>query len=147
MKAPPGYFQGILQLRPATEEIIDFLEHELEVNKRFIVTRQKVLKKGNLDLYVTDQRVLRALGLKLNRRFTGVLKSSRTLFTKNRSTSKEVYRVTLVFKPLPLKKGAELKHEGKTYIIHQYNNTSAILKDPVSGKKTRVKLDDLVSFK
>lgn len=96
------YFQGILQLRNPTPEVVDFVD-----NSGCEISRVKKVPNG-FDFYFASQRVLRSLGKELQRRFPGQLKSTRRLFSRSRQTSKDIYRVTVLFRSFNIKKGDEL---------------------------------------
>ena len=91
-----NYFQSILQLRPVNEEVLKFVEKQLKDNN--IKIGKEVKRKEGLDLYLSNQRFTISLVKKLKRRFKGEMKISRSIFTKSRMTSKDVYRVTVLFK-------------------------------------------------
>ena len=103
----PDYFEGILQLRKPAREVVSFVE-------RYAPHISKVKKEKNgYDYYFISQRVLRALGHTLQKRFTGELKTSRKLHTRNRQTGKPVYRVTVLFRCYDFKKGNWVKVKGE----------------------------------
>jgi NMD protein affecting ribosome stability and mRNA decay len=80
------YFEAILQLRNPNDELINFVRNQV-----------KTLKNG-VDMYISDQRFTRAMGNKMKKAFKGELKMSRKIFTRNKQTSKDVYRVTVLFR-------------------------------------------------
>ncbi len=92
------YYEAILQLRPESVEVINFVDEFLSRRGDCKITQIKTLKTG-IDLYLTSQRAARALGGKLKRRFkNGELTLSRSLHHRDRFTSKEAYRVTVLFR-------------------------------------------------
>lgn len=93
------YFEGVLQLRNPNKEVIDFIRDNVEKRKDVLITKEKKINNG-IDLYFTSQRFLRALGKRLKVKFNGELKESRKLFTRKRLTSKDVYRVNVMFRLL-----------------------------------------------
>ena len=92
-----GYFEAILQLRPKDEALYKFVLDRIAERKNVTIAKEVSLKTG-VDLYLSDQRFARALGKKLKRQFKGKLILSRKLHTRNRQTSKDVYRVTVCFR-------------------------------------------------
>src|SRR3989338_4696944 len=104
MKLPrPDYYQGILQLRDITEEIISFARNQIK--KREDVAITKTVKLGNgVDLYITSQKFIRILGKKLKDSFGGELKISSKLHTKSRE-GKNLYRVNALFRLSKYRKG------------------------------------------
>jgi len=93
----PQYFQGVLQLRNPNEELINFIRNQFNNNSRAWIAKEESLKTG-IDLYISSNKFLLALGKKLKKSFKGELKVSARLHTKNRLTSKDVYRVTVLFR-------------------------------------------------
>src|SRR3989344_3101717 len=92
------YYQGILQIRPRNKEVLDFSISEIKKSKSCELSKLIETKPG-YDLYLTSQRSLQALGIKLKRKFpSGILKKSKSIFGKSRMTSREVYRVTVCFR-------------------------------------------------
>tara|TARA_Y100000310_G_scaffold345498_1_gene465670 strand:+ start:14623 stop:14940 length:318 start_codon:yes stop_codon:yes gene_type:complete len=91
-----NYFQSILQLRPNNQEVLDFVEKQLINNN--IKIGKEVKRKEGVDLYLSNKNFTVSLGKKLKRRFQGELKLSKSIFTKSRITSKDVYRVTILFR-------------------------------------------------
>ena len=94
-----NYFQSILQLRPVNEEVLKFVEKQLKDNN--IKIGKEVKRKEGLDLYLSNKNFTVSLGKKLKKRFPGELKLSKSIFTKSRITSKDVYRVTVLFRLNP----------------------------------------------
>ncbi|MBU1103947.1 MAG: 60S ribosomal export protein NMD3 [Nanoarchaeota archaeon] len=91
------YYEAIIQLRPPTEEIIAFIKNQCKKRKEAI-TKIVTLKTG-IDLYITSQKFARTLGAKLKRNFGGELKITKKIHTKDRQTSKDIYRATILFRP------------------------------------------------
>ena len=91
-----GYYQSILQLRPCKEEVINFVINQIKKNN--IQIGKKVELKEGLDLYLSSNKFTLALGKKLKKSFKGSLKISKKLFTRDRLTSKKVYRITVCFR-------------------------------------------------
>lgn len=93
------YFEGVLQLRGVDERIINWVFRDIEKRERGGVFAQDVVElKNGLDIKLTSQKYLQALGAKLKKKFKGTVKITRTLFTRNKQTSKPVYRLTLLYK-------------------------------------------------
>jgi NMD protein affecting ribosome stability and mRNA decay len=92
-----NYYEGKLQLRNPNEEVINFIKNQFKNNDKVWVAKYETLKNG-VDIYVSSNHFLLALGKKLNKSFKGELKTSRKLHTQDRQTSKQVYRVTVLFR-------------------------------------------------
>jgi len=98
MTATNQYFEGILQLRNPTREIEDFVAHELANKAPHVwVSKVKRLKNG-ADYYISSNKALKALGKKLDEKFSGDLVASRKLHSTDRQTGKQVYRGVILFK-------------------------------------------------
>ncbi|MBI2671456.1 hypothetical protein HYX16_00820 [Candidatus Woesearchaeota archaeon] len=92
-----SYYEAILQLRPDNDKVRQFVVDRLKERKNIFVSKTVELKTG-VDLYLSDQRFARALGKKLKRSFKGKLIMSRSLYGRNKQTSKDIYRVTVCFR-------------------------------------------------
>ena len=86
------YFEGILQLRNPSQEIIDFIESKLKKHEKFSISKIVEQKEG-LDLYVSDKRYMQRLAQELQKQFGGLIKTSPQLFSRNKQTSKDIFRV------------------------------------------------------
>jgi len=91
------YYEGILQIRNPSEEVLNFICNQFENNQKVWIAKHEKLKNG-IDFYISSNKFLLALGKKLKKSFKGELKTSRKLHTRNRVTSKAVYRVTVLFR-------------------------------------------------
>jgi len=97
------YFEGIIQLRNQDNSdfsnVRDFILNEVEKERKrgIFVTAEKEVK-GGIDFYVTSQKYLQQLAQKVFKKFGGELKVNVQIFTRNRQTSKEVYRVNALIK-------------------------------------------------
>jgi len=92
-----NYWQGVLQIRPAKEVLLEFVRNQLTKMKGCEITKMAITKNG-YDLYLTSQKGVQLLGNKLKKSFPGTLKKSRLLHGRNRLTSKNIYRVTVCFR-------------------------------------------------
>ena len=111
MDKNPKYFEGTLQLRNPSQEIIDFVANEIEKEENVWIAKTVKQKKG-IDLYISSNRFLKQIGKKIKERFTGELIQTSTLFTKNKLTSKEVHRGCILFRHYDIKKGDIIKVRG-----------------------------------
>ncbi len=75
---------------------------------------------GGQDWYVSNQRVLRTIGYWLAEHSTGQMIMSRTLFTRKKLTSKDVYRVTVLFRYMPHKRGDRFEYQDRIYEIARF---------------------------
>lgn len=136
------YFEGILQLRNPNDEVLDFIAKEVREKGNVFIAKTKKTNNG-IDLYISSQRFLRTLGNKLQERFFGHLEVSRRLHTRNRMTSRDVYRVSLLFKMPSFKKGDIVKYKGdQVRIIGMAKKVLA--KDIKTGKKLTLSFKELI---
>ncbi len=96
-----GYYEGVLQVRDAGRETMDAVMAMVEAKEARIA---KIINiKGGCDIYFEDRRALLSIGEALRKTLGGTLKKSRKLHTFDRQSSKRVYRVSVLFRPLPFK--------------------------------------------
>lgn len=92
-----GYYQAVIQIRPRDKEILNYVRNQIKKKKGVEISKEVFYKYG-IDIYVTDQKFARNLGQKLKKVFKGELKITKSIHTKDRLTSKEVYRGTILFR-------------------------------------------------
>jgi NMD protein affecting ribosome stability and mRNA decay len=98
-KADSEYFEGNLQLRNATSEIIAFVKNDLaEQEKNGVHIAKEKIKGDSADFKLSSSKYLRALGKKIKARFNGELTETSRLFSRNKQTSKDIYRTTVLFR-------------------------------------------------
>jgi len=82
------------------------------------------------------------LGNRLQQRFGGQITVSTKLHTRHRQTSKELYRVNVLFRMPKFKKGDIIEYKGdKIKIISMHKKVFA--KDVKTGKKLNLNFKDL----
>jgi NMD protein affecting ribosome stability and mRNA decay len=92
------YFEGILQIRDAPEEVFAFAEKAIdEMKSKVFVSKIEEFKQG-LDYYLSSNQFTMSLGRKLKKRFKGKLVLSRKLHGVHRQNSKLLYRVTALYR-------------------------------------------------
>jgi NMD protein affecting ribosome stability and mRNA decay len=104
------YFEGILQLRNPNKEVLDFIRNDVAEHKSqgiFISKEEK--QTDGIDFLISSNKYLRALGKKLRTKYTGEFKESPRLFTRNRQTSRDVYRMNVFFRLKSYKVGDVVK--------------------------------------
>lgn len=136
------YFEGTLQLRNPTDEIIRFIREDVKKSGVFI-SKEIKLKKG-IDFYISSQRFLRNLGIKLKKRFGGQLKMSRRIYSVSRVTSKSIYRVTVLFRPIPFKCRDIIIYRGEQVRIKSIGKKVSV-QNIKTGKRFQIDFDDILS--
>jgi len=135
------YFEGILQLRNVDDEVVNFALKEIEKNENTNIAKIKMVTNG-VDIYLAPQKILRSLGNKLQHHFGGQLIVSRKLHTRSRVTSKDLYRINLLFRVPNFKKEDIIEYKGdKIKIIAVHKKVFA--KDIKTGKKLNISFKDL----
>lgn len=136
-----NYYEGILQLRNIGNEVVEFAIKEIEKNENAHMAKMKKVANG-VDIYMSPQKFLRNLGNKLQSRFGGQLILSTKLHTKSRVTSKDIYRVNMLFRIPNFKKGDVIVYKGdKIKIIAVHKKVFA--KDIKTGKKLNISFKDM----
>ena len=136
------YFEGILQLRNPTEELLDFLAKEIKEKGNVFVAKTKKVGDG-IDLYISSQRYLRTLGNKLQERFPGQPEVSSSLHTRNRQTSRDVYRVNVLFRMPSFRKGDIITYKGDCIKIIGMSK-KVLAKDIKTGKKLTLSYKNVI---
>lgn len=91
------YYEAIIQIRPYNENVVNFILQEIKNKKNVFIAKDVVLKEG-VNFYITSNSFAKTLGKQLKKRFKGTLKVTRTLFSCNRLTSENMYRLTVLFR-------------------------------------------------
>ncbi len=68
------------------------------IKKKGAEISKEVFYKYGVDIYVTDQKIARNIGQKLKNAFKGELKITKKIYGKDRQTSRDIYRGTVLFK-------------------------------------------------
>ncbi|MBW2967843.1 hypothetical protein KY362_05135 [Candidatus Woesearchaeota archaeon] len=108
------YFEGVLQLRDIDQDVEDYVRSEIAANEKdgvFLVKERKL--KNGYDFKLTSNKFIRALGKRLVARFTGELSESAKLFTRNKQTSKDVFRINVLFRQRHFKVGDVVESRGR----------------------------------
>ena len=140
-KKPHNYFEGILQLRNPTQDMVDWVKEQIAKDKRAWIAKEEEVTNG-IDLYLSSQHYLRALGKVLKQKFVGELKVTATLHTISKSTGKELYRVTVLFRFLGVKIGDLVTVSGEQFKLLRVDN-QVQLKNVATGKKVWKKIEVL----
>ncbi len=138
----PQYYEAILQLRNTQQDVMDFVEVEI-ARAGIPVTKVVELKQG-LDYYLADNNFTKALGKKLQQQFGGELLSSASLHT--RKNNKDLYRVTILFRSIPFRKGDVVEYQGEPYVITGMGK-DILLKNTKTGIKAHLKYGDAKQVK
>ena len=141
MDKNPKYFEGVLQLRNPSDEIIDFIADEMEKKENVWIAKTEKQKNG-IDLYLSSNKFLAYIGKRLKEKFSGELIKTSSLFTRNKLTSKEVMRGCTLFRYYDIKKGDILKIRGEPIEVISIGN-DIFGKNLKTNKKTHIKFEQL----
>ncbi len=133
------YYEGILQLRNPSTELINYVKRKISNDQKAVISKEKKVGNG-LDLYLSSQHYLQSLGKDLKKRFSGFSKTSQKLHTVSKGTGKRLYRVTVLFRLLKFKKGDLVKIGGEEFRILAVNK-KAFVKNTRTGKKEQYTLE------
>ncbi|HLC32956.1 MAG TPA: NMD3-related protein [Candidatus Nanoarchaeia archaeon] len=139
---PSTYFEGILQLRSNTPQLLAWVHKRIKQDGKARVAKEKKIT-GGVDLYLSDQHYLQSLGRKINHEFVGLIKVSRRLHTVNKMTSKLLYRVTVLFQQLHWKRGQKVMIDGEEFEIMNIADRVQI-KNVKSGERSLIDADRLL---
>lgn len=94
------YFEGILQLRSSNEEVLSkahayVMDDSINAKAKGVFINNVEDVKNGVDVYYSSQKYIKNLGSRLVKQFGGILKVTPTLFSHNKQTSKDLYRVTV----------------------------------------------------
>lgn len=101
------YYEAIIQLRPFNEEVYKFIDKKIKERGNVFIAKI-IYQKTGIDIYISSNKFAQSLGKKLKQTFKGELKISTKLFSRDRQTSKEKHRVTILFRLLPTEQEDEL---------------------------------------
>ena len=138
----PSYFEAIVQLRDVSQEVVTFVEKELQ-RTNVKISKVKEMKNG-LDYYLTDNNQAKALGRSLQERFGGDFKMTSSLF--GRKDGKEIYRVTILFREAPFRKGDLVEYQGESYNVKMMGR-DIMLQNKKTGEKVHVKYKEMGQIK
>ena len=110
------YYEGKLQLRNAEQHIIDFVYSLISSREDVRIAKVEKVRNG-IDVYISSQKYLQIIGKKLQKQFRGELKISRRLHGRSRSSSRDLYRLTVLFRLPKFKKGDRIVYKGKELLV------------------------------
>ena len=125
------YFEGTLQLRNCSKEVVCFVHQMMEVYQ--VSVADKRTYKNGVDYKVSSNKFLLRLHSELPKKFTGNIKLSRRLYTQDKLSGKNIYRLTLFFEQLPFKEGEIITDKGEKVKVMKIGNKITV-KDIKTGK-------------
>ena len=112
------YFEGILQLRNATPESKEYVKKFLlSKSKKQVLVNKVIDKNSSVDYFFTDKKKMRPLALKLVRNFGGYISENPQLFSKDKQTSKDIYRQNMLVELPSFKEGDVVDLDGTLVLV------------------------------
>ena len=136
------YYEAILQLREVEDELIDFVDNEIDKKDIFVAKIKKVT--NGYDYYLGNANLTKNLGKTLQEKYGGEFVVTATLFT--RKEGKPVYRLTVLFRAMPFKKGDKVEYHDELYNV-MLSGKKVMLQHAKTGKKIQVWHKDMVKVK
>ena len=136
-----NYYEGILQLRDCTSEVVAFARKRIESESGVWIAKEAKVK-GGMDFYLSSNKFLKKMGKILALRFSGIVKSTSKLHTEDRQSSKKVYRGTILFRMPSFQKGDVGVFRGDECKVISVAD-QVVLKNTKSGQKKRHKFDEV----
>ena len=138
------YFEGNIQLRNPKPEVVQWIKNRTLKDNKALIVKETLVTNG-VDLYFSDQHYMQALGKKLRERWPGEYKVSYTLHTVSHVTSKELYRVTILFRMLKFNVGDVIHVDDSSVQVLRIGK-QVLTRNTKSGKKKRWKITELERF-
>jgi NMD protein affecting ribosome stability and mRNA decay len=137
-----SYFEAVLQLRDVSQEVVDFAEDEIGRLKMHVA--DVITLKNGYDYKLSDNTLARRIGKNLQTKFGGKIEETSSLWGVKKD--REVYRVTVLFRGVPFKKGDLVIYQGEEYKV-KILGKDMMLQNTKNGKKVHVKYKDMREVK
>lgn len=92
-----SYYEAILQIRKPSHVLLYTLQKELEKNNRLPFLSKELNVPNGIDYYFSSKKIAIELAKTLKRRLGGKLKFSKRLFSRDRQSSRDLYRHTILY--------------------------------------------------
>ncbi|MDO8480546.1 MAG: NMD3-related protein [Nanoarchaeota archaeon] len=138
---PRNYFEGVLQLRNPSQQIVDYVISEINKVPHVWIAKSVELDNG-IDLLLSSNTFLRQIGKKLKERFPGDLKLTSSIHTRNYMTQKDVHRGCVLFRHYDIKAGDKFVLQGEEMEVMRVG-AQLLCKSLESGKKVHIRFDQL----
>ena len=137
-----SYFEAVLQLRDVSQEVVDFAEDEIGRLKMHVA--DVITLKNGYDYKLSDNTLARRIGKNFQTKFGGKIEETSSLWGVKKD--REVYRVTVLFRGVPFKKGDLVIYQGEEYKV-KILGKDMMLQNTKNGKKVHVKYKDMREVK
>jgi nonsense-mediated mRNA decay protein 3 len=134
-------------LRNPTKEVLQFVKDELKkaTEKNVHCIKEQDVVNGR-DYHLTDAGFTRNLGKKLQNVFGGELVVTAKLVSRSRETSKDLHRVTVLFRVPKFKKGDIVSYKGREVQVINFSKKVYVL-DLKTNKKEQVAYEKIQSIR
>ncbi len=132
----PSYFEGVLQLRNPNQEVLNYINAQFKKEPEVRIAKE-IRQPNGVDLWLSSNKFLMKLGRGLNETFQGELKVTSRLFSTNRLTSKNVYRMCVFFRVASFRRNDIVKIKGVDMKVLALGKRIR-LQEVQSGKKHEV---------
>ena len=137
-----NYFQGVLQLRNPSDELLVYVFESVDsAGDEVWISKEKKVKNG-FDFYLSNNKFLRRIAEQLKNKFFGQTKVTATLHTRDALRSKELFRVTVLFRLAPFKRGEIFPVRGSEMKVVNIGD-KVTLKDLKTGKNRLIAYEDV----
>ncbi len=138
---PSSYYEAILQLRSPNKNMVAYVEQEIgkAASKGVFLSSRKRAGDG-YDYYLSSNRFAASLGRALKRKFGGCLKISEKLHTRDRQTSRDLYRTSVLYRPASVVPGDMVIHNNEVVLVSSVGRKIAGTALP-SGRRVFLDLD------
>jgi NMD protein affecting ribosome stability and mRNA decay len=116
-KVGSTYFEGVFQLRNARDDVKEYIVNYCKKNNVFV---NKLVDKGKeVDYYFVKKNQMQPLALKLMRNFGAAIESNARLFSRNRQTSRDIYRLNVLATIPAFATGDVVEYKGFPVLIKE----------------------------
>jgi nonsense-mediated mRNA decay protein 3 len=141
MKINNGYYEGELQLRPKKnslfETVCKFIETDLESQKRFGVSlTEKVILPEGFDFQISKKMYIKTLAKRIVKRFGGTIEANNKLVSRDRQTSKDLLRLTVLVRLPEFETGDIILIKNRIIIVKKCRGNLVYGIDIENNKKT-----------
>jgi len=124
------------------EAVLDEILAKTDASNYFI---SKVVRlKDGIDLYMSSNRFILALGKTLSSKYGAELKTSRKLFSRDRQSGKQLWRVTVLIRLPQYNIGDVVRKGPKIAYISGINKLQITAIDLKTGKKCKIRDPDSI---
>lgn len=138
-KVGSTYFEGILQLRNADREVKKYVNNLIDSASEVYVNKV-VDKKDSTDYYFVKKKFLSRIGDKIIEEYGGYMDMNAQLFTQDKQTSKELFRLNVLVQIPPFRKRDVVNKKDELFYVTTTGKHSKCI-DLKTGKKFAMKYD------